>query len=257
MGWFDKLIPSLPLINMGLQSFAGPLTDYAAQEADRKASRDAADADRQFQNEIANKNFAMQEDFAKNGVRWRVADAQAAGLHPLAALGMMPTGSSPVSVMSGGGPTTSSRGNLYRSLANMGQNVTRAAMSTQTAEERLRSQAELENLKSQTDLNLANAAEARKRVSMPGNPPMPDPYGGTFGGDIRESPYKHQMIRGPNGMELHWSDAYSRSQMSRPLSMFGNDFIDILKDAYRGSKSLRRNLLLHQGTEWAPKGSGY
>lgn len=32
-------------------------------------------------------NIANQKEFAQQGVRWKVADAQAAGLHPLAALG--------------------------------------------------------------------------------------------------------------------------------------------------------------------------
>lgn len=38
------------------------------------------------------KNIKLQKKFAQQGVRWRVADAKAAGIHPLAALGL--TGSS-------------------------------------------------------------------------------------------------------------------------------------------------------------------
>ena len=33
------------------------------------------------------RNEALQREFAQNGIRWRAADARAAGLHPLAALG--------------------------------------------------------------------------------------------------------------------------------------------------------------------------
>lgn len=43
-------------------------------------------------------NARLQEKFAKHGVRWRVQDAQAAGIHPLAALGMNPTQATPVHV---------------------------------------------------------------------------------------------------------------------------------------------------------------
>lgn len=34
-----------------------------------------------------NKQFAYQDDYNKNAIQWRVADARKAGLHPLAALG--------------------------------------------------------------------------------------------------------------------------------------------------------------------------
>lgn len=44
----------------------------------------------------ANKaNLKAQKEFAQNGIRWKVADAQAAGLHPLAALGAQTTSFSP------------------------------------------------------------------------------------------------------------------------------------------------------------------
>ena len=35
----------------------------------------------------AQMNYEAQKEFAQNGIRWKVADAKAAGLHPLAALG--------------------------------------------------------------------------------------------------------------------------------------------------------------------------
>uniref|UniRef100_A0AAU8B951 DNA pilot protein n=1 Tax=Dulem virus 85 TaxID=3145796 RepID=A0AAU8B951_9VIRU len=35
----------------------------------------------------AQQNYEAQKEFAQNGIRWKVADAKAAGLHPLAALG--------------------------------------------------------------------------------------------------------------------------------------------------------------------------
>lgn len=41
------------------------------------------EADKQLQAQ----NIANQKEFAQQGIRWKVADAQAAGLHPLAALG--------------------------------------------------------------------------------------------------------------------------------------------------------------------------
>lgn len=61
---------------------------------------------------IAKANIKYQREFAQHGVRWRAEDAKAAGLHPLAALGMQATGFNPVSA-----PTN---------FADAGQNIGRA-----------------------------------------------------------------------------------------------------------------------------------
>lgn len=43
------------------------------------------------QKDINNQNIAMQKEFAQNGIQWKVADARAAGINPLAALGASTT----------------------------------------------------------------------------------------------------------------------------------------------------------------------
>lgn len=45
--------------------------------------------------DVNEKNAQLQREFAQHGIRWRVEDARAAGLHPLAALGMQPASASP------------------------------------------------------------------------------------------------------------------------------------------------------------------
>lgn len=75
-------------------------------------------------------NAAMQKEFAQNGIRWKVADAKAAGLHPLAALGAQ--------TMS---PSASFGATDYSYLAGMGQDVGRAIMAKQTKQERAAQQA--------------------------------------------------------------------------------------------------------------------
>lgn len=62
-------------------------------------------------------NMAMQKEFAQMGVRWRVEDAKAAGLHPLAALGVQPSQSSPVPVMSEGPARGQTLGELGTAIA--------------------------------------------------------------------------------------------------------------------------------------------
>lgn len=70
-------------------------------------------------------NIAMAREFAQNGVRWRVEDARAAGLSPLAALGMH-TPSAPQVV------GDHSMGNA---VSRFGQNIGRSIAQTRTAEE--------------------------------------------------------------------------------------------------------------------------
>ena len=54
-----------------------------------------------FNNRRQDQQSDLQREFAQNGIRWKVADAEAAGIHPLAALGAQTTPYQPVSI--GGG----------------------------------------------------------------------------------------------------------------------------------------------------------
>lgn len=55
-----------------------------------------------FQREMWDKNYNAQKEFAQNSMQWRVNDARAAGLHPLAALGQMGSSYTPTSVYDNG-----------------------------------------------------------------------------------------------------------------------------------------------------------
>lgn len=70
-------------------------------------------------------NYASQKEFAKMGIRWKVADAKAAGIHPLAALGANTVSFQP-----------SIAGNDYSYLSDMGQDIGRAVAAKQTQGER-------------------------------------------------------------------------------------------------------------------------
>lgn len=73
----------------------------------------------------AQKNYEAQKEFAQNGIRWKVADAKAAGIHPLAALGANSASFSP-----------SFTAGDYSWLGDAGQNVGRAMESKATRAER-------------------------------------------------------------------------------------------------------------------------
>lgn len=79
---------------------------------------------------FADKNMRMQEEFAQNGIRWRVNDAKKAGIHPLYALGASVPSYTPSSVSFAGDTS------LGNSFAAAGQDIGRAINSTRTADER-------------------------------------------------------------------------------------------------------------------------
>lgn len=132
----------------------------------------------------AERNYAAQKEFAQNGIRWKVEDAKAAGIHPLAALGAHTASFSPVF-----------QGSDYSGFSNAGQMISRAMEAKQTQAERELAdlqveharleneytRAKIDDLKNQgvhrdfaavQALDSANAARVQQR-----QPPMPTIYG--------------------------------------------------------------------------------
>lgn len=80
--------------------------------------------------ELSAADANLQREFAQQGVRWRVDDAKAAGIHPLAALGAQLHQASPV--FAGSNP-----GIQRTDMNDMGQNISRAIDATATQPERV------------------------------------------------------------------------------------------------------------------------
>lgn len=74
----------------------------------------------------------LQREFAQQGIQWRVADAKAAGIHPLYALGGSGASYSPSAVSVGTGGAS----DLGRDLGNMGQGIGRALTAVSSKEDR-------------------------------------------------------------------------------------------------------------------------
>lgn len=109
-----------------------------AQEETNEQNRRHWQANLEFQDKWAAANRDMQYDFAKQGVRWKVADAQAAGLHPLAALGAQTQSFSPITV---GTSNLDQKAPQY-DFGNMGQSLGRAIDAGTTNVERTSKQAQ-------------------------------------------------------------------------------------------------------------------
>lgn len=128
---------------------AGSAADLAAGIMGADATRDAN-----------RRNEALQREFAQYGIRWKVEDAKAAGLHPLAALGANTMSFTPSQV----GDTA-----LPTSISNMGQNISRAINATRTSDERAMSHLTIEHAQLENELlrsQIANNNAMR-------NPPFP------------------------------------------------------------------------------------
>lgn len=89
----------------------------------------ARSAQRQ-QMQLAQQQMAMQREFAQQGVRWRVEDAKAAGVHPLFALGAQTHSFTPQSV------GISADNSMGDAIASAGQSLGRAAQAGMSSQER-------------------------------------------------------------------------------------------------------------------------
>lgn len=79
----------------------------------------------------AERNIAMQKEFAQSGIQWKVEDAKKAGVHPLYAIGAQGASFSPVSYA---GSADTSMGSA---IASSGQDISRAMQATQDKDGRV------------------------------------------------------------------------------------------------------------------------
>ncbi|QKI28949.1 VP2 [Kummerowia striata microvirus] len=163
------------LIGAGASLLGGLMGRSDAKDQNR-ASRQMQKAEIARQDMWAQKNIDLQKQFAQEGLRWKVEDAKAAGIHPLYALGAQSTSFSPVSV--GAAPGYSPAVDpLPNAMAAMGQDLGRAVDSTRTAPERVAARAmtalQLEGMKLDNDIKRATFASSVQRINQNANPPVP------------------------------------------------------------------------------------
>lgn len=150
-------------------SLAGHGLNFVSGMLNRSAQADA-NQQRMFH---AQQQMQQQEEFAKKGIRWKVADAQAAGIHPLFALGASTSGYAPVSV------GIEAETGIGDALGRMGQDVSRAVNATRTSGERDKAfsdavkSLQLKNLGLDTDIKQAALASAIQKLRQNENPALP------------------------------------------------------------------------------------
>lgn len=145
-------------------SLIGPVLSFFG---DKKSAQDQAQsAERQQQ-----ANLEAQREFAQHGIRWKVEDAKAAGLHPLYAIGSAGASYAP-------NPITVTDG-MGKAMANMGQNVSNAIARSQTQEEHRMRELQEELLKAQIDQTRAHADYYRAQSPLVTPGVSVFPYTGT------------------------------------------------------------------------------
>lgn len=145
-----ETIGAIGSLASGLGSLAGGLgLGGSGNKTAKKLAREQMD-----------RNEALQREFAQNGIRWKVEDAQRAGVHPLYALGASTSSFSPSSVTVGGdsGPNLAS---ALEGLGQAGQSVSRAFDKTRTDTERLQHRMNLLQIEGQEIDNAYRAAQLR------------------------------------------------------------------------------------------------
>lgn len=171
---------------------------------------DTAANDARFMNDFAWKQALRNEEeqklLARNGIRMRVADAEAAGIHPLAAIGVNPAGggqfgSGSVSPMEG------RQNPMGPALSRMGQNLSRAAAVMSTRQEQEMHAANIELLRKNTDFVIQQIAESKARVVDMGHPkPQPVDTDMPFN-PVKKMKYALQKVRdgvaGPEARQLY------------------------------------------------------
>lgn len=119
------------------------------------------------------RNEALQREFAQTGIRWKVDDAKAAGIHPLYALGAQTTSFQPSTV----GVDLES-GSLGNAVADAGQSFGRAAEAAMTRQERAVAGAQtalsLEKAKLENDLLRTEIDSKRRAMIGPAMPALGD-----------------------------------------------------------------------------------
>lgn len=150
---------SLAALAGPLASIGGSILGFMGAKDKNKEARAAADLE-----------YARQKEFAQSGIRWKVEDAHAAGVHPLFALGASTSSYAPQSI-----GMENEMAHLGKGLADMGADVSRAAQAQTTKSERAavvaRDAIALEGMQLDNDIKRASLASALQKLNSPGTGP--------------------------------------------------------------------------------------
>lgn len=217
--------------------------NIAAQERINAANLAQARENNAMQAKYAQLNLDQQREFAQSGIRWKTADAIAAGLHPLAAMGAQVSSFSPISVGSSSADLrAASVSPETLDLGDMGQNISRAISAGSTAPERLNkmqlavqkistAQA-LEKGSLENDLLRTTIAKERSQIGPPIPLPQPGPTRTVSGHAVSEDDIKQKAEDFPQTRVVR---PFGYPLRANPFFSDGQQFEDRYGDSEIGS----------------------
>lgn len=264
---------------MTWQQNAGPLADLANIGfgiADRlSGGSDTAANDARFMNDFAWKQSLRNEEFQKQlatqGIRMRVADAEAAGIHPLAALGVNPSG--------GGNFASAFTQPIPRDKPQwqgLGQDISRAVHAMTTPEEKQYKMLQLEKMKTENEILNTELTERRANIQRSHSAGLPSNSGLSGGlvangqGDayVMEQPLRstHRQPGAPHQDVGHIADmAYTRTPTGGLAIVPSKDVKERIEDqiipefawAARNYGAANLNMYPKPNKKYYPLPSGY
>lgn len=139
------------------------------------ASQFGMDRQAHYESRMMRKQFQFQKKFAQMGIRWKVADAIAAGIHPLYALGANTISYQPSRV---GGP------NYQAGYSKMGQNISRAMKSMHATGRRMDAIQHRQEVARAENMELQNRLLQREISRAPAAGPSGSSWGLPGQGDV-------------------------------------------------------------------------
>lgn len=239
MGFFDA-IPGM------ISNIIGGVMNQNAQENANAANQ-----------ALQQTQMAYQHEANTHGIRWKVQDAIAAGLHPLAALGV-----SPASGFSASVGRQEPESGLGDSVKGMGQDITRAIQATRTAGEREQAfQNTIQKLTVDRE-GMKNELIALQiaRLKNQANPPFPGDIWGSNPTNIpgyQDKP-SDRVPSSPSQPHMEFGTitdvGHSRSPTGYP-SIPGKDIKERIEDVapYEYSHFIRNNFYNSLGYGYPPK----
>lgn len=238
-----------------MSDFFGALVELGGDLIKENYAEEAREDARVFAREQQTENARLQKEFAQMGLRWKVADAQAAGVHPLLAMGASGAAFAPNPVVM---QDTSDAGSSFQK---MGQNLSRAIAAQETADQRQDRELQRGLVLAQTRKadEEANYAHARAlEIASPGQvgPAMPSGAGNAVispaqalsmppavmfkPSEMESFDPRSGHVSAPQGahQEFHLGDGHRISLPSQALAEAWED-MPLLGQAYYGLKNWR------------------
>lgn len=210
--------------------------------------------------DAAQRNYDAQKEFAQHGIRWKVADAKAAGIHPLAALGVNNASFSPSFTAGDNGIAQAGQeiGRAIEAKSTRAERELEKAMQSETHAEQVRGLRLENDIRAEQLLQMKEQSLAAVRnASLP--PAMPGLDNGIIKGQgdskfMDKDIPKYGFARTPEGKrEIVPGQDYAQLHEDK-LGIEWLPFVESFFKDWAHGRALRRPIA---GYRWSPEDQSY